>query len=484
MKIFEFDNIPVAFEFDFSRENVSLGITVIFLSFLVFVFSLGYIKQQKAYYFLWLSVFILSMLGFVFSENLVLTFAFWEGLGFASYFLVRFYRSHEAEDEAQKVFIFNRLADLAFFLLLAIAFYSAQTFNIRELTRVLQNDENLSLFLLSLAVCCFGKSAQALFFPWLKAAMAGPTTVSSLLHSATMVGAGAILFYKFRELVTAEFATAIYYIAVGTSLLCSLSAITSKEAKQLLAYSTISNLSLLFAVALYQPGVFLKMFISHAFYKCGAFLYVALKSLKSKSTYFSELKKSNFNIVDLFLLVTFSLGLMSFPPFGVGLFKPDYYLTLIGSFFTVLYGYGFFRKLVQRINDSFIPNLFYLVVLILSVLSLFYPLIYVTSVSWLGKSLALFVFGVVVYEVILVRFSSLDIASSIEQALYFLGQKIIFFVSNTARGLRSALEIVIGSFQDTLKILGGSYQILSMQTYRVLFGVFLFVWLMLLYLGS
>ncbi len=272
-----------------------------------------------------LSLFCFSMLGLVVAGNIAMTFVFWELVGICSYFLIGFYvERHSASTAANKAFIVNRVGDFGMIIGLMALWGSLGTFNfgnldgkpgLFELVRpegghfaqvVPAGMQNASLAapqphdvgatlptaeivsnaspatagygLLVLAgigiFCgCVGKSAQFPLHVWLPDAMEGPTPVSALVHSATMVAAGVFLVARFYPVFTPEVLLVIALIGTITLFLAATIAITATDIKRVLAYSTVSQLGYMMmslGIGGWLAGVF--HLFTHAFFKSLLFL--------------------------------------------------------------------------------------------------------------------------------------------------------------------------------------------------------------------
>ncbi len=213
----------------------------------VHVFSLGYMHDDasKARYFGGLSVFMFSMLGIVFADNLFMMFIFWELVGFSSYLLINHYHEKQsAADAAKKAFIVNRVGDFGFLLGIVMCYWLNGTVNLTELAghHVFSNWVPLLLF------CgAVGKSAQLPLQVWLPDAMEGPTPVSALIHAATMVAAGIYMLCRINVLMVPQALTVIMWTGTATALYAALCAITQRDIKKVLAYSTLSQLGYMVA---------------------------------------------------------------------------------------------------------------------------------------------------------------------------------------------------------------------------------------------
>ncbi len=478
LTLFKLGQIEATFDFDFSPDILNLVVLVLALSLIVGVYSYYYVKEHKARYFFWLTIFCFSMIGFLLMDNLLLAYAFWEGLGLSSFFLVRFYNTDDAVKKSNLVLIFNKVADIGFLLLIAQSFINYKTVSIRELLSFQTNSLAPAIIL-----CAFGKSAQVFFFPWLKFAMAGPTPVSSLLHSATMVGAGAILIWKFNQMIPSW----INYLAGLTGILAAYSAIISKDAKEMLAYSTISNLSLLVISAVSFPDVFISMFFAHAFFKCAAFLYIGHLSTKSHSTLFDDLRKVSQSNLEKIALIALSLSLAGVGSFGVGTYKAqlnvDLYMVDAITILTYIYGYSFWRRLVNSSSSENTFKITNIIVFLLTLTSLIYSLSSTKFELNMVKSIVLFSVSVIFYELLFKMFRR-NISELFENLILNSAQFIVKIFSSLSKGTANALEIIVASFQDTAKLTGFAFSKYSYSSFQSLFIISVLILITFLYLSQ
>lgn len=252
------------------------------IGFLIHVYSIGYMHEDKGFYrfFAYLNLFVFSMLLLVMSDNYVLLFFGWEGVGLCSYLLIGFWFDNvEYGKAARKAFIMNRIGDLG--LLLGIFLIATHFGSVRftEVWQALASGQigapTLTLITLLLLVGAVGKSAQIPLYTWLPDAMAGPTPVSALIHAATMVTAGIYLVVRSALLYQGAPLTNEIIMAVGlaTSLFAGLIALRQNDIKKVLAYSTVSQLGLMFLAAgagAYVAAMF--HLTTHAFFKALLFL--------------------------------------------------------------------------------------------------------------------------------------------------------------------------------------------------------------------
>ena len=252
------------------------------IAFFVQLFSYYYMAEDasRARYFGFLSFFSFSMTGLVLSNNLLQTFLFWELVGLTSYLLIGFwYEKQSAATAARKAFVINRVGDLGFYLGIILLFLGFGNLNFLDLqTTALQRafpPEILTLLGLLVFMGVMGKSAQFPFHNWLPDAMEGPTPVSALIHSATMVAAGVFLLCRAFGLFSASATTLLTVLTIGTltALVGAALATIQRDIKKIMAYSTISQLGLMvMAIGAGSPPSGMFHLTTHAFFKSLLFL--------------------------------------------------------------------------------------------------------------------------------------------------------------------------------------------------------------------
>ena len=217
------------------------------VGFCIHVFSLGYMRDDaaKARYFGGLSIFMFSMIGIVLADNLFMMFIFWELVGFSSWLLIgHWHEKTSASDAAKKAFITNRVGDFGFLLGIIWCYWANGTVNLTALGQGHVFSTGIALLLFCGAV---GKSAQLPLQVWLPDAMEGPTPVSALIHAATMVAAGVYMLCRINVLMVPDALTVIMWTGTATALYAALCAITQRDIKKVLAYSTLSQLGYMVA---------------------------------------------------------------------------------------------------------------------------------------------------------------------------------------------------------------------------------------------
>jgi len=288
----------------FGPFSVSLGIKyddlaalmlfiVGFVGFLIHLFSLGYMHDDKARarFFGGLSIFMFSMIGIVLADNLFMIFIFWELVGFSSWLLINHYHEKQsAADASKKAFIVNRVGDFGFLLGIIWCYWANGTVNFSELNQLGAAHGLVFSTAIALLLFCgaMGKSAQMPLQVWLPDAMEGPTPVSALIHAATMVAAGIFMLGRINVLMVPQALEVIMWIGTVTAVYAALCAIVQRDIKKVLAYSTLSQLGYMVAafglgsIALEHgehkmviaAGVGAAMFhlTTHAFFKALMFL--------------------------------------------------------------------------------------------------------------------------------------------------------------------------------------------------------------------
>jgi len=278
-EVFRLGDFSLKFGFLFDKTAAPMLFVVSFVGFLIHVFSVGYMDDDKARgrFFAGLSIFMFSILGIVLSDNLLMTFVFWELVGFSSYMLIAHYFDRDyAAAASKKAFITNRVGDLFFLTGILWAGVHYGSFSFEGLGHASMAGAAASTVIGLLLMCGFvGKSAQFPLHVWLTDAMAGPTPVSALIHAATMVAAGVYLMVKLS--VCGVFTPAVYQVflwsGAGMAALAALCALGQTDIKKSLAYSTLSHLGFMgAAIGLGAPEIALLHMLTHAFFKATLFL--------------------------------------------------------------------------------------------------------------------------------------------------------------------------------------------------------------------
>ncbi len=288
---FDLGPAPLRLGFLLDPLTAFMGVMVTFVSTLIFIFSLGYMKDDANFtrFFCFLSLFAAAMLGILVANSLLLLFISWELVGLASYLLIGFwFHKPAAAAAAKKAFITTRIGDLGFLLGLlwlydasgSLLFYDGgagilETTTLASLsTQTVLGGLAVSTGIGLLLFCgAVGKSGQFPLHVWLPDAMEGPTPVSALIHAATMVAAGVLLMARVFPLLTPDTLNVIAFVGATTALLGACLAVAQNDLKRILAYSTVSQLGymmLAIGVGAWTAAIF--HLLTHAFFKALLFL--------------------------------------------------------------------------------------------------------------------------------------------------------------------------------------------------------------------
>jgi len=283
--------------------SIMMIVVVSFISLMVHVFSLGYMKGEERFstYYSFLSLFTFSMLGLVLSGNILQIYIFWELVGVSSYLLIGYYfEKPSAVAASKKAFIVTRLADLGFLIGILILAFHAETLDFATLIQRLTTPSSpqlvsittasflgVSFLTWGLTLVFMGGAGKSAMFPlhiWLPDAMEGPTPVSALIHAATMVVAGVYLIARLFPIfaISGDAALSVVkYVGVFSAFLAAIIACTQTDIKRVLAYSTMSQIGyMMFALGVsgygHEEGLgyTASMFhlFTHAFFKSLLFL--------------------------------------------------------------------------------------------------------------------------------------------------------------------------------------------------------------------
>jgi NADH-quinone oxidoreductase subunit L len=263
--------------------SITMALFVTGIGFLIHLFAIGYMHGDPKFpkFFLYLNLFVLSMLMLVLGENLLVTFLGWEGVGACSYFLISFWHTRESAATAgKKAFVTNRIGDWGVMLAMFLGFQAVGSVSYSALNGAAESGALASSTATGIALLLFvgaaGKSAQLPLYLWLPDAMEGPTPVSALIHAATMVTAGVFLMTRMNPVIaaSADYAPQIIaWVGALTALFAATIAVAQHDIKKVLAYSTVSQLGYMFLAVgsgAYVAAIF--HMVTHAFFKALMFL--------------------------------------------------------------------------------------------------------------------------------------------------------------------------------------------------------------------
>jgi NADH-quinone oxidoreductase subunit L len=273
--------VSVSFGFLLDPVSLLMLLLVAAISLLVQLYSIGYMAGDPGFsrYFAFQSLFAWAMMSLTLSSDMLQLYVFWELVGLSSYLLIGFwYERFSATQAGKKAFVMTRLGDVALFIGILLVLLHLGNLDILELNgprAAAMPSGQLTLAALLIFGGIIGKSAQFPLMTWLPDAMQGPTPVSALLHSATMVAAGVYLFARLFPFMSRSADAMSVFLAMGTisMLLASTMAMVSRDIKQVWAYSTISQLGFMI-MGLASGSLFAGTFhlTTHAGFKALLFL--------------------------------------------------------------------------------------------------------------------------------------------------------------------------------------------------------------------
>lgn len=363
---FHIGNWTINFSFTIDHLSNIMLLIITGVGLLIHIYSIGYMKGDDAFYrfFAYLNLFVFFMIFLVTGSNFLLMFIGWEGVGLCSYLLIGFWHQNTHYNlAAKKAFVMNRIGDVGFVMAM---FYMMALLNTLEFDAVnamatsgILGVREVTIITLLLFWAATGKSAQLPLLTWLPDAMAGPTPVSALIHAATMVTAGIYLVIRnFGMFMMAPITMdTILWIGVATCLLGAVIGVKQNDIKKVLAYSTVSQLGLLFvALGSFAPVSSFFHLTTHAFFK--ALLFLGAGSVIHAMSGEQDIRKmgglKKYIPVTYVVFLIGTLAISGIPPFS-GFFSKDeilehvfihnklaYVLVQFASLLTVFYMFRLF----------------------------------------------------------------------------------------------------------------------------------------------
>ena len=338
--------------------SVTMALFVTGIGSLIHLYAVGYMHGDPKFskFFLYLNLFVFSMLMLVLGENLLVTFLGWEGVGACSYFLISFWHTRDSAAVAgKKAFVTNRIGDWGVMTAMFVAFSTVGSVSYGAINEAAHEGTISKAAISAIAMLLFvgacGKSAQLPLYFWLPDAMEGPTPVSALIHAATMVTAGVFLMTRVGPVLVESYGwvpDTVAAVGAATALFAATIAVAQNDIKRVLAYSTVSQLGFMFLAI--GSGAFVAAIfhmVTHAFFK--ALLFLGSGSVIHGMHHEQDMRKMGALRVAMpvtaFTFIIGWLAIAGVPPFA-GFWSKDEILLYVYADNRFLYAVGMLTALL------------------------------------------------------------------------------------------------------------------------------------------